>query len=849
MTTPVKSSINEAHDQLLLDRAVGRYLSNVSTNLNFERPQFGFADDDVWRALVRRGALDYRQVANLFRDYLKIIFGPQKTVYTVLKAGVDPADTSVEVLDQGRLPQRGTLILDQGMATQETLGYTFCDPRNGSVKLTLQANKTHLAQLTENATGELHDDVAIAGTTLTLFNSGSFPLVNFPHTLIIDPGTEEEEVTTLVGNNWVNNQLTISPGLTFAHQGPRPTPVVSYITRIEAGKTVIRLASSALFPASGTIRLLKNDGLTTTSELAVYTSNDVETGTLFLKRALTNTYPVASPWTTVTLMTTGTTVALAQVQVKGVGWDLFVTSPEELTIYIPREYVANRMQDASWLHVGGAITAATTIATGHAAAIGDTQIKATLGGLASFPSGGLLTIDAAGTPEVIGFARHDSNSYTRLVPTDAALGVPAGTTVLHVESARALAEFDWYNKLKKLYLARNNPGSAEVVTYTSINTENNTVTLAAGTVNVHAGQDLVHPFEWPDILYLDRPLEANHAVGQTLQYTRPVYPATTIHDGRIFTATPYLFQGPFTFKFGEHIPRTINTTLAENVAAPTQLACSVLPGVMTLEVVDAGSLNNVGEFSIEIKGGGYVEQIDTDAVVLQATGSGLTLNGSILAGVSSFVLTSAAALPLPAAPPYGYRLILEAGTGTAEVVSVDSISGNTVTIQGLTTLPHANLGSVSLMADVIVLADPVGYEYQGKVPKLQRTLPTPGPLTPYAQVAWVSEVRTYVKVASVTDFTAGEDQILISFGYSDQELVEYNGVASTPDRLLFPDGIKFVQSHASGAVVHLNGHHSRTVGDGTDHAFYLPASMEDRLRYLFDRGRAAGVKINVIDSK
>jgi len=850
MTTPVKSSINEAHDQLLLDRAVGRYLSNVSTNLNFERPQFGFADDDVWRALVRRGALDYRQVANLFRDYLKIIFGPQKTVYTVLKEGVDPADTSIEVLDQERLPQRGTLILDQGQSIQETLDYTFCDPRNGATKLRLQANKTHPARLTENATGELHDDASISATTLTLFNSGPFPLVDFPYTLIIDPGTEEEEITTLTGNNWVNNQLTISPGLTFAHKGPRPTPVVSYITRIEAGKTVLRLASSALFPASGTIRLLKNDGLTTTSELAVYTSNDVDTGTLFLKRALTNTYPVASPWATVTLMTIGTTVALAQVQVKGIGWDLFVTKPDELTIYIPREYVANRMRDASWLHVGGAITAATTIATGHAAVIGDTQIKATLGGLASFPSGGLLTINPGSSQEVIGFARHDSNSYTRLVPS--AIGaseVPSGTTVLYVENARALAEFDWYNKLKKLYLARNNPGSAEVVTYLSINTENNTVTLAAGTANNHSGQDLVHPFDWPDILYLDRPLEANHAVGQAVQYTRPVYPATTIHDGRIFTSVANLFQGPFAFEFGEHIPRNISTTLAENVAAPTQLACSVLPGIMTLEVVDAGSFQNSGEFNVEIKGGGYTEQIDTDAVVLQATGSGLTLNGSILAGVSSFVLTSAAALPLPAAPPYGYRLILEAGTVTAEVVSVQSISGSTVTIQGLTTLPHANLGSVSLMADVIVLADPVGYEYQGKVPKLQRTLPTPGPLTPYAQVAWVSEVRTYVKVASVSSFTVGEDQILISFGYSDQELVGYNGVASTPDRLLFPDGIKFAQSHASGAPVHLDGHHSRAVGDGNDHAFYLPASMEDRLRYLFDRGRAAGVKINVIDSK
>jgi hypothetical protein len=848
---PVKSAIREVRDQLLLDRAGGRYLSNISTNLNFERPQFGFADDAIWRALVRRAALDYRQIQGLFRDYLKIIFGPQKTVYTVLKAGVDPADITLMVMDPERLPQRGTLYLDQGTTTQETLDYVFCDPRDGTITLNLQANKTHLARLTANVSGEMKFDSAISATTLSLFDSKSFPTDNFPYTLIVDPGTASEEVTTLTGHNPALNQLTVSPALTKAHKGPLPTPVVSHITRIEAGKTVIRLNSSELFPASGTIRLLKNDGLTTTSEIAVYTDNDVATGTLFLKQALANTYPIVSPWTTVTLMTEGTTVALAQVQVKGVGWDLFVTQPDELTIYIPREQVLNRMQDASWLHVDGAITASTTIATGHATAIGDTQIKVTLGGLASFPSGGLITVNPGLSQEVIGFARHDSNTYTRLVPSVAGVNqIPSGSTVLHVECARLLAEFDWYNKFKKLYLARNNPGSEEVVTYTTIDTEKNTVTLAAGTVNNHSGQDLVHLFDWPDILYLDRPLEVTHAAGQTIQYTRPIHAGTTVHDGRIFTSVDDLYQGPYTVDFGAHIPRTIQTTLAENIAAPTQLVCSVLPGVMSLEVLDASSFNNAGEFNVEIKGGGYIEEIDTDDVVLQASVSGVLVDDFAAAGSSSLTF-SGGGLPMPAAPPYGYRLLIGADSfGAAEIVSVSSISGSVISLMGSTVNDHGAGATLSLLADVIVLADPVGYEYQGKVPKLQRTTLVPGPLTPYAQGAWVREIRTYVKVAGIADFTAGKDQILINFGYSDQELVEYNGVATTPsNRLLFPDGIKFTLGHASGDPVHLNGTHNKTVGDGTDHVFYLPASMEDRLKYIFDRGRAAGVKITVIDSK
>jgi len=1335
--TPVKSAINEVHDQLFLDRAVGKYLSNVSTNLGLSRPLLGYSRDATWRALVRRLALDYRQVSNLFRDCLTILLGPQKTVYTVLAENAGSTDESITIRDQDRIPQVGTLVIDQGLTTNESILYLFNDPRNGLVTLKTQVTKTHTS-ISANAAGKMKQNVNLGGTTLSLFNSGEFPITGFPYTLIVAPGTSREEVTTLTGHNWTNNQLTISPALTKNQLGPQPTPIVSSLTSVAAGNTVIRIQDSSKFPVSGIVRLLKNDGLTTTSQIVEFTDNDLDTGTLFLKQALTYTFPSALPGTTVTLMTEGTTVALAQVQVKGVDWDLFVTDPERVKIYIPEALTRNRMQDAAWLHENGTISASSTVKTGGSA-IGDKTLKLTAGGATSFPRSGVLQIDTGSNQEFIGYNRHDANSFTRLVangiaggagngattaaqewlpsqkrthylkdrwwmfysdgvdlvqcssdggswtvptvlvagcdsnskfsilsdplysssrlrlmvtdeatylkyywldansdgtitvvgnsgsaftgvfksisftpsgrgffvgyigsdncpyagyavyetswswfsgmplqlsytadstwavnvirteynydttlvlygrdgqaaqyklywsdrgnlpgeatptwetpaqigvladsniPTLSGLltidnytvqdnqpvllknqstgsqngvwlahstawtrpgpgtpwitgshfgnvlmkigfgdtyagtvwycssvapndvvgsstlaftqitnygvatgvtlaagkqlslangeswtsadlafhssahdlvhqrftfnaayligtyhnplscyvggtwgsattiqsgvdtnsaptlmldslasrlfcfwgmdndhiyynirssgawtttvdwldtssqplaltsavsipdvsagnfgvmflisgavrlvifgsggsgGVYAGTSILHVDCARALSEFDWYNKFKKLYLGRGT-ANTEIVTYSEINTANNTVTLALPTTVLHASQDPVHPFDWPDTLYLDRPLEKAHLAGVAVVYYRPVWPATTLHDGRILTSTDYLFQGSCLVDYGQPIPRSASTTLAEALAAPVQLQATQIPGCRCLEVPDASQFEATGEFNVHIRGGGEDQVVGTVGTVLQSSVTGLTLSVGASIGDLSVSITDATSLPRPSAETYGYRLLIDGGTANAEVVLVQSVnvgsSPNVVYLMGSLTENHSSGATVELMADVIILEDPLVYEFPGKVPKLKLREVCPSDLTPYARVTWVREQRHYIKVAAITGFTSGEDKVLVSFGYSTQELLEYNGTSSTPSpRLLFPDGVEVDYDHAIGEVVHLSGITNKTQKDGNDRVFYLPASVEERLQFIFDRGRAAGVKITVVNTR
>jgi hypothetical protein len=433
--------------------------------------------------------------------------------------------------------------------------------------------------------------------------------------------------------------------------------------------------------------------------------------------------------------------------------------------------------------------------------------------------------------------------------TPGATAIPSGTLVLSVENASALYEFDPINPLKQLYLAQNDIANAELVTYTSINVAANTVTLAAATTKNHGNLDYIHPFSWPDTMYLDRPLVKNHASGTTAEFFHPTWVASPeLHDGRIYTSTQYLFQGPFIIDFNENIPRTAVTTLSENLAGPASLRATCIPGFTCIETDDASLWNAVGDFQVHIRGGGSDQVILTTEVVLQTAVSGVTLSGGVTIGGSTLTVASIATFPAAAQAPYGYRLILDAGTANAEVVEVSSVSApGTITLSYPLTKNHSGGATVALLSDVIVLEDPLGFEFPGVIPKAQRLSVFPTVLTLNERVTHLHEVRTFIKVASTSGFTAGVDNVIISFGYSDlSEVVGYNDVGSTPTRLLIPDGVELEFAHASAEPVYLSGIKSHTTGDGTDHVFYLPSSVEDRLKYLLDRGRAAGVQITVV---
>jgi hypothetical protein len=76
----------------------------------------------------------------------------------------------------------------------------------------------------------------------------------------------------------------------------------------------------------------------------------------------------------------------------------------------------------------------------------------------------------------------------------------------------------------------------------------------------------------------------------------------------------------------------------------------------------------------------------------------------------------------------------------------------------------------------------------------------------------------------------------------EQESVTYTGTLAAPNRLLFSAGIRFAETHLKNEPVTLVTSGTPSI-DGTGYPFYLPLSLIERLQFLIDKGRAAGVQV------
>src|SRR5690606_4119914 len=121
-----QSSIGEVRDQLSLDYADGKYLNRVSANLGIQRPPFGFSDA-TWRAVVKAIALQHKQIRTKFEEILSIILGPKVTQCTALLEDAIVGDTSAVLVNTDHLPQVGTMVLDEGLGSEETVNYVYID--------------------------------------------------------------------------------------------------------------------------------------------------------------------------------------------------------------------------------------------------------------------------------------------------------------------------------------------------------------------------------------------------------------------------------------------------------------------------------------------------------------------------------------------------------------------------------------------------------------------------------------------------------------------------------------------------------------------------------------------------
>ncbi len=252
----VKSAIQETRDQLFVDHADGKYLSNVGSNLGIDRPAFGFANDAIWRAILRRLALDSRQVLPLFHDLMTIMFGPNESKVTVLSLDTLVGDEELSLIDRMNIPQLGTMIIDEGLATEETIAYSFRDPVVNIVELAAALTQAHTA-VGGNISSNLRAAAAVGATALELLDTTLFPTAGFPYSMIVSLGEGVEEVVQLLGNDVGAATLGIS-ALANAHLAATPTSRATDLVSVLGSGSVIKVGDSSMLPAEGLISVVQD---------------------------------------------------------------------------------------------------------------------------------------------------------------------------------------------------------------------------------------------------------------------------------------------------------------------------------------------------------------------------------------------------------------------------------------------------------------------------------------------------------------------------------------------------------------------------------------------------------------
>jgi len=742
---------------------------------------FGFSDDSIWRAVVRRLALDYRQVLPLFYDLMTIIFGPRRTVSSVLAENVAINDDTVSVTDWMNIPQRGVLVIDEGLASAETIEYTFRDPRNGVVTLESIATKVHTA-VVNNALGYLTAAIAPAAVTLVLEDTSQFPIPagGAQYTMIVDQGEDNEEVVLLSANVPATSTLTIAAGLVNNHAGPTPTPTTGQVLQILAGGSVLKLNSTRNFPAQGLIRV-QQDVLAGTPTITLrYVENDVDNDLLTLAKPASGAYTLPGAGTvTVTLMKPGATVQMAQVQVKGVGWDIFQTRPKLVQIYLPPDIIRNRLVDASFLH--SAVIASPPALTATAGAtVGDTILcaVATDPNILPFPSSGIIVINSGGgTEEYIGYTIPDQ------VKTEVLTSVAAGVTEIYVNDVKALKDCEIVNPDKWVCLSQNSVVRYERVKYTDLDLATNKITLAAVTAKAHNSIDTVGALNAGSGFYLSRPLAHTHLAAEPVSLVQIPWVGTLLEDGRIsFTPGSRKFSGHYVYDPASYYARTIQTTLAENLAGPIGMTVDQHLGRFAIEVKNAELFNAAGAFSVRLSRGGDEETILTQKVVTRATFKALgvvTTTGT----AGAFVLT-VVGMPIWIGDLLGIRLLVNAGTATEEVVILKKVVGATsITLEEPLVYSHGAAEPIVLMSDVILLTEGLVNNHFGYAGWTQRKVRYPGRghcgdpgLHIDSIITKVEEIRTRIDVVSAATLPATEDGVLINFG--NQKIMAENQIAA-----------------------------------------------------------------------
>lgn len=246
-----QSAIREVRDQLLLDYADDKYLNIVTANMGLTRPAFGF-NDDTWRAIAKIVGLNYKQITTQFEQVFAVMFGPKVTQATSLTTDTSVGDRSLFVRSTENIPQIGTVILDEGLATEESHQYCLINRYTNEIMLDTALIFAHSAY--DRDASSLLLTTRPSFNQVVLADTSMFP-TTYPYPVVLGRGTANEEVVEVLNNDIASRTLTVT-ALTNTHTNAFVSPIFSDLAIDYTANTYyLNLDSSLKFPDEGTVKL------------------------------------------------------------------------------------------------------------------------------------------------------------------------------------------------------------------------------------------------------------------------------------------------------------------------------------------------------------------------------------------------------------------------------------------------------------------------------------------------------------------------------------------------------------------------------------------------------------------
>ena len=335
----LKGALQEVFEEVMLNTAEGRYLSQMGTDLSADRPPIFFSDDDLYRAVVRAVAFNKRHTLDGVRRFVELILKPKVSQVTVLNRDNKRRIVKGDIL---------TITAPAGLAGNYTVSevgvhaLTFSSGTfpaahipnlSGEIKYTVGKGPVPLvspisgfsASLTVLADGRER----LTDTNQQFINLQRFDLFtklnkNFPQYCEVwfSKNSPFEELKTVSFYDRDVSGLaklrSADHSLKYTHKKYVPIKGSRLVAAVEAGATELELESLTDFPANGAGEQLINPVAGNAESITIregtnagtYTITSVTKNSLTLSAALTVTGPAAKNRYKITPNTTSLGIGL-----------------------------------------------------------------------------------------------------------------------------------------------------------------------------------------------------------------------------------------------------------------------------------------------------------------------------------------------------------------------------------------------------------------------------------------------------------------------------------------------------------------------------------------------------------